>query len=1076
MFTRRGGNPLGPAGTGKTETVKDFGKALARYVIVFNCSDGVDYKMTAKMFAGLAQTGAWACLDEFNRISVEVLSVVATQIGVIMAAVKARQKVFFFEGQDIRLIPSCGVFVTMNPGYAGRAELPDNLKAIVRPVSMMVPDFSLIAEIMMFAEGFSSAKVLAKKMVAIMELSQQQLSKQDHYDYTLRSFVIPISRAAGAYKRIDPDGSEEAILYRTMQDLIMPKLVYLDIPLFRALLGDLFPGVELPPDGGSDLRTALEQQCAAHNLQVVPDWITKIIQVFDCKVARHGNMIVGSTGAGKTAAWKVLKDAMAQLNKEGKGEGEYQKVEVYTINPLALSNDEIYGCFDPGTHEWTDGILARVMRNICKDESPTQKWTLFDGPVDTLWIESMNTLLDDNKLLTLLSGERIMMSPQVSILFEVEDLSQASPATVSRAGMIYLNVEDLGWWPYVKSWLEPKKDDAVLVDTLTRMITKYVQASLECRRLQLKELVQTDRLAAVRQLTTLFDAHNNAEHGVDPADGEAYVPMIEYTFLFCLIWSVGASVDGEGRRKFDMFLREMDSRFPPAETVFEYFVDSKTKQWLPWESKLTAYRPPADMPFFKILVPTIDTLRTKTVALTLIKVQKHCMLVGNVGVGKTMVAQSCLESLPSGRSSMTINFSAQTSSNSLQNTVEGKLEKRSKGVFAPAGGKKMVVYIDDFNMPQKSVFGFMPPLELLKLWADNGFWYDRGKQEVKNIRDMQLLATMAPPGGGRNAFSQRVMSVFAVINMTNPSDNQLHRIYSTLLNNKLTEFDDELKPLGDPITKATIELYASIAEELLPTPSKSHYLFNTRDLAKVIQGTMQATRQYYDNKESMLQLWCHECFRIFGDRMWDLGDKEWLQTQLDAKLHNVLGSSWVSLFEPFHGECPEFVSFMRQVENPPYEAITDRKKLKEFLSEKLEDYALEPGYSAMDLVLFKDALMHVCRIHRVLMQPRGNALLVGVGGSGRKSLARLATYVAELKCFSIEITKNYRIVEFREDLKTLFRQAGVSDKPTVFLFDETQIVVETFLEDINNVLTSGEVGRCRLSLSNPCCKRLDLCP
>jgi dynein heavy chain len=69
---------------------------------------------------------------------------------------------------------------------AGRSELPDNLKAMLRPVSMMVPDFTLIAEIMMFSEGFSSAKVLAKKMIAIMELSQQQLSKQDHYDATLR--------------------------------------------------------------------------------------------------------------------------------------------------------------------------------------------------------------------------------------------------------------------------------------------------------------------------------------------------------------------------------------------------------------------------------------------------------------------------------------------------------------------------------------------------------------------------------------------------------------------------------------------------------------------------------------------------------------------------------------------------------------------------------------------------------------------------------------------------------------------------------------------------------------------------
>jgi len=572
--------------------------------------------------------------------------------------------------------------------------------------------------------------------------------------------------------------------------------------------------------------------------------------------------------------------------------------------------------------------------------------------------------------------------------------------------------------------------------------------------------VETDKLAAVRQFTTLFDAlmADPASSGLDKTDAENYASMLELTFVYCLVWSVGASLDDASRLKFDAFVKEHDNRTPAKDTVYEYFVDAKSKDWAPWDSKLSTYRPPPGTPFFRIMVPTVDTLRTKTVALTLMGVQKHVLIVGNVGVGKTMVAQKCLAELPEGRSSCIINFSAQTSSNSLQDTIEGKLEKQSKGVFRPAGGKKMVVLCDDFNMPQKSVFGFMPPLELLKLWADNGFWYDRGKQEVKNIKDIQLMASMAPPGGGRNAFSQRIMAVFATINMTNPSEAQLHRIYSTLLNDKLGAFDDAIKPLGDPITKATIELYSSIAEELLPTPSKSHYLFNTRDLAKVIQGTMQATRQYYDGRDAMLQLWCHECFRVFGDRMWDEADRAWLKNQLDSKLKDVLGSSWEALFDQFYGECPPFVSFMRaDVDDPPYEAVADGRRLKETLTEKLEEYALEPGYAPMDLVLFKDALAHVCRIHRVLKQPRGNALLVGVGGSGRKSLARLATYVAELKCFSIEITKNYRLVEFREDLKSMFRQAGVGNAPTVFLFDETQIVVETFLEDINNILTSGEV-------------------
>lgn len=190
LSLNRGGSPKGPAGTGKTETVKDLGKNLGDYVIVINCSDGLDYKSMGRMFSGLAQSGAWGCFDEFNRcvcilpllkgyiqsfilmsfsfrINIEVLSVVAQQILSILSALASMPKgkgasartEFIFEGRNIHLVWSCGIFITMNPGYAGRTELPDNLKSMFRPIAMVVPDSTVIAEITLFAEGFDACKV-----------------------------------------------------------------------------------------------------------------------------------------------------------------------------------------------------------------------------------------------------------------------------------------------------------------------------------------------------------------------------------------------------------------------------------------------------------------------------------------------------------------------------------------------------------------------------------------------------------------------------------------------------------------------------------------------------------------------------------------------------------------------------------------------------------------------------------------------------------------------------------------------------------------------------------------------------
>tara|TARA_B110000305_G_scaffold240416_1_gene310948 strand:- start:250 stop:912 length:663 start_codon:yes stop_codon:yes gene_type:complete len=220
-------------------------------------------------------------------------------------------------------------------------------------------------------------------------------------------------------------------------------------------LGDLFPGLELPTSEYGSLQTALDREMQRKKLQPHEFLFSKIIQLYDSQLTRHCNMLVGDTMSGKSTCWKVLTEAKTAMCKEDKIDG-YNVCNTFVMNSKSITLSELYGAYDLQTFEWADGILSCIFKQCSESDRPDEKWILFDGPVDAMWIESMNSVMDDNKILTLINGDRIPLTNSMCLLFEVEDLAVASPATVSRAGMIYIDGASMGYMPYVTSWIEKR--------------------------------------------------------------------------------------------------------------------------------------------------------------------------------------------------------------------------------------------------------------------------------------------------------------------------------------------------------------------------------------------------------------------------------------------------------------------------------------------------------------------------------------------------------------------------------------------------------------------------------------------
>ena len=1023
-------------GEGKSATLATLSAAYGAGTATLSCDAAVEARTTDAFLCGAAQAGLWLVMDRVERLRAEALSAFSCQLASVLLAWREGREECEVGGNRLLLRRSAAVYLTSGQSQFDPLSIPPTL---FRTVGLERPDPLKVTEDLLLAGGCRGAAGVARKLVAVVEATQCQLSQPAKLRLGLKTVVDAVSHFF-LIRQLNPQAREEPQLAAALREVIGPKLTGADQLLFTNILTDHLGPVDPPEPQTARLALLL--------------------------ASKHNVVVCGPAGTGKS---RLIRAACETA-------GHVSLVDALRFFPGALTPAAVFGSLDRDrgvVHGVFSKPAAEFLEEAARDlaenqSSPTDAARrpifVFDGHLNCEWLERLHSILDEPAMLASPGGKRTPAGP-LRLLFETESLDSASPGFVAKCGLfaaagefslsteldkvaeeLQRRVEPLGREdPRLAELLAPAVGSEfrdALATIIGRAAARRPTSSTVMRRTAAFFAAMRDPL--LDGFTAMARKLRGSKTLLKAAEAFHLKESLLCGWGLAVCWAWGSDIPSDEREAFEADLRRAVEPLVSPMTLpnlWEFRLDGEGK-FLRWADELIDPIFAGPQPLQRMFVESAESRRLRFLARTSLASELPVLLLGGRRGGKTLLAESLL--LGGGQ---TLRFSAAgADSIELARFLCERLGQSGRDLLPPGPGR-LTLLLDDLHLTTTT--GPRLP-ELLRQLLDCGGFHDSKRLAFRRVQATQVLAVADAAAASRGDPPARLARFFTALSFQQPSEAYLPNLYLPLLKGFLgQESDPKLVELAAPIASASAELLRFTTSQFPPTIRRPQLASTARELMFLFQSLTSLHAKDSRGSRELVELWAHESLRVFGDRLPDSDSAMVAQriAELTASEFGGRDTAAKLLERAFTATAGHY----HRVD-----------KMNEFLERAEESLKAVAPHASPPPLASTAAVPLLLRVKRLLSIAGAHCVVFHNAGGWTKTLVQIACHLQHAALFVVD---QYTVKEniWKDELKKALR-AAADESPAdgrrgvAFLLNEALLGQEFVLTDLRKLLQFSDLS------------------